>query len=181
MWLAVAEHERLQLDRDGHVGKLLPPGEHLSLASISQIVGYAEVCAVEVLQWIAAEIAAPLPPGARERALAVQRDIGSTWEARTEFVKDWLGVKWAGDTWYQAWRGFVEARNAWAHGSGQLTRIQLSQKGTVGFLATAKLQHPNRELRPTPVDVRRCAQAGARLLDSLEALESAMPIPGAGS
>jgi hypothetical protein len=181
IWLAVAEHERLEIDRASHVGTLLPPAEHLALATISQIVGYAEVCAVEVLQWIARNIADPLPPGARERALTVQREIEATWEGRTDFVKNWLNVKWAGDSWYQAWRGFVEARNAWAHGSGQLTRLQLAQKGTEGYLSAARLAVVNHGLRPDEADVRRCAQAGDHLLGSLGSLEPLIMATGAGS
>lgn len=172
IWLAVAEHERLQFDRAGHMGTLLPPAEHVALASISQIVSHAEVCVIEVLQWIATTIADPLPAGARERALKVRQEIERSWDGRTGFVKDWLDVTWAGDTWYQNWQGFVEARNAWAHGSGHLTQSQLNHKGKLHHLKSAKLQVVNDELRPEQADVRRCAQSATHLLDELESLES---------
>lgn len=172
IWLAVAEHERLHLDRASHSGTLLPPIEHLALASISQIVGYAEVCVIEVLQWIAASIATGLPQGARERALTVNREIERTWDDRTKFIKEWLGVHWAGESWYQAWQGFVVARNAWAHGSGKLTRTQLDKNRTLGDLSAAKITTVNDELRPAQEDVRRCASSAGCLLDSLELLES---------
>lgn len=167
----MAEHERLEIDRSGHEGTLLPPEQHLALASISQIVGHGEVCTIEVLEWVADRIAAPLPRGARERALSVHRDIEASWEGRSEFVKQWLGESWAGDSWYQAWRGFVEARNAWAHGFGKLTRIQLAQKGTLGYLRTAKLTVSSGVVTPKTTDVRRCAKLGIRLLGALGSLD----------
>lgn len=133
------------------------------------------MCVIEVLQWIATAIAEPLPDGARRSILdRVHQDIQRSWKGRTDFVKEWLNVNWARDSWHQEWQGFVEARNAWAHGSGRLTQSQLARGGT-NNLSAAKLQVANHEVRPEPTDVRRCAESARRLLDELEFLQSRLP------
>jgi hypothetical protein len=84
---------------------------------------------------------------------------GDTWGRRLELWRRFHEVR-IGDSFssYAELNGFIEARNAIAHGLGQLTRKQLRDRGkTVGRLANADIHLHGNTLVVTATHVERCA------------------------
>lgn len=127
VWLAVAAHERLHLA----VGDQQSPwwsgssNSRAALSAISEIVSHAEVFVVESLtdhaRLVTASSPAPIP---KLMDAIVSKSVDSNWNERRQFIKTWLGPDLQAESWWKAWNGYVESRNAWAHGLGRLTPRQ---------------------------------------------------------
>jgi hypothetical protein len=83
-----------------------------------------------------------------------------TWQQRDELWKTYKNVNVATFPQMQVLQGFIVARNAVAHGLGQLTRKQLRKRAsTVGRLGQADIRVRGDVLDLGAADVERCAGA----------------------
>jgi hypothetical protein len=87
----------------------------------------------------------------------VTKSVESNWAERRNFLKSWLGVEVNSVPWWRSWNGFVESRNAWAHGLGRLTSRQRKNQEALSNIQIAGLDVRSSQIFAQREDVRRCA------------------------
>lgn len=140
-----------------------------SLSAISEIVSYVEVFVVESLTKHADLVSAEAPvPIAQIVMESITKQVESSWAARRRFILLWLQVDLSGAAWWRRWMGFVEARNAWAHGQGNLTPRQQKDQQIRAEIRDAGLTLSGSRISGNPDDVRRCARSAVEVVDWID-------------
>jgi hypothetical protein len=168
VWLAVAAYERVrELDASKGESPFLNNGpSKKALSTISEIVGHVEIFVIESLTEHAGFICANSPPPIPELTMAsIRRSVESNWNERRKFAKDWLGADLEVLAWWKRWLGFVESRNAWAHGLGRLTERQRRDKEVLSNLRAAGLEVRLLDVVARPTDVRQCARSAIEVIE----------------
>lgn len=168
-WRTVALHEARSLDSLVSGAGLEIDEVSLALEGITEIVTVCEIATTESLLALANRIIGDAAQPVRAVAwTSAQQGAEGTWQSRREFAKQWLGLAWGDEPWFRAWLGFVEARNAWAHGHGTLTRKQLARQDLDRLLASAGLSRSGHHVVASRGDVRGCAHAAHQLLTAID-------------
>jgi hypothetical protein len=128
-----------------------------------------EVFVVESLtthaKLVSASSVEPIPGIVME---SITKPVDSSWIARQKFIKAWLNTEVSQAGWWRGWLGFVEARNAWAHGLGRLTSRQRKDQQVMANLQAAGLAVCSWEVAGTSADVKRCAVAAIEVVDWID-------------
>lgn len=137
----------------------------LGLNSISGIIAHTELYVTECASR-AVEVGIKNAPQAAMKAImsGERKRYEGTWPARVEVLKTWAGISISQWTHWQIFDGYVNARNAWAHGRGQLTRQQLSKPDVAQALARAGLSVENNVVVVDSVSVSNCASTATALV-----------------
>lgn len=142
----------------------------LALNAISGIVSHVELfVTVAVLDRAGRELG-KLAPGAAAHLLNdLTREIENSWDGRLSVLQVLtnLSVKSTWNHW-QAWTGLIAARNAWAHGRGELTRRQKEDKRIGHALKATGLSHRGDRVVASSDAVRRAVDMGNELVDILD-------------
>ena len=142
--------------------------QDIALEGVSSIVTVFEMAVVEALLEVATSMTGGIPEPMKDISFkAARSDIERTWKTRSDFVHNWLGLDWAHAEWFSKWMGYVECRNAWAHGRGRLTPRQESA-GVLTQLAVAGIAQDRGRVRLESSAPLEAAEVGDRLLISLE-------------
>jgi len=140
-----------------------------SLSAISEIVSYVEAFVVESLIKHADLVSAEAPvPIAQIVMDSITKPVEGSWAARRRFIWLWLKVDLSGAAWWRRWMGFVEARNAWAHGQGSLTTRQQKDQQIRVEIRDAGLTLSGSRISGNPDDVRRCARSAVEVVDWID-------------
>jgi hypothetical protein len=165
---AVARHEA----RSSTVPELgLSTGgeSELALEAVSEIVTVVELFTTDTMIEISEQFSRDaLPPVQKVAITSGRQDAEGSWATRREFAKNWLGALWGDTAWFREWLGYVEARNAWAHGHGALTRKQQNRRDVVDSLKCAQLPVVGARVELAASDVRRCGQSALVLAKELD-------------
>ncbi|GAB5902836.1 hypothetical protein [Mycobacteroides chelonae] len=170
VWLVVAAYDKAEIaSRAIADWQRANELDRAVLSAISEIVSHAEVFVTESLtkhaEILSANSADPIPKIVMD---AVAKPVESTWANKRGFINGWLGQDLSGAGWWKRWMGFVEARNAWAHGLGRLTSRQLKDKQTLSNLATAGMTVVASQIVGRVEDVRRCAKSAVEVIDWID-------------
>lgn len=143
----------------------------VSLNAISNIVSHVEIFTIVSIGDLSSRCFAVLPgSGPDEFAKEKLREVEESWEKRMDILRTWTGTSIKSWTGWQAWLGWIAARNAWAHGQGVLTRRQKSQRGIAESLSAAGLERHGDRVVADSVGARRCADAGIDLIGRVDEL-----------
>lgn len=169
VWLAVAAFDRAQHLLASKPGSWWERDDvaQMSLTSISEIASIVETFVVESLLDHMAAVCSAVPTQIAEIVRKkITSDVEASWENRKEFSNKWLASGFGSTTWWSPWLGFVTARNAWAHGLGELTDMQMrTEERTKGFLRAAGLEVVDNSVVAKPDDVRRCGLAAVEVIE----------------
>ncbi|MDV3265725.1 hypothetical protein [Mycobacterium avium] len=139
------------------------------LSAISEVVSHVEVFVVESLtmhaKLISASSVEPIPDIVMN---SISKPVESSWNERRKFIKTWLGVDVVDAGWWRSWLGFVDARNAWAHGLGRLTSRQRNSQEVLANLRAAGLAVQASKVVGTPADVKKCAKSAVEVIDWID-------------
>lgn len=139
--------------------------------SLMRLVGFAEHFATGSLLETIHRLQ-PLAAWSSQRLARATRDAAGSWERRREV---WMQLRvdlasFPGDA---ALRGFVEARNAVAHGLGRLTWLQTrtvaAQRTTTEMLKAADLRVVDSRVGLLPRDVESCGRTVKAFVTWLDA------------
>lgn len=170
VWLAVAAYDKAERGfrsledwrDDGSSSRSV-------LSAVSEIVSHVEVFVVESLithaKLASAGTAQPIPEIVMT---SISKPLESSWNERKKFITAWLGVQVVNAGWWRTWQGFVDARNAWAHGLGRLTPRQRNTPDVLVNLAAAGFTVHDSEVVATREDVRKCAKAAVEVIDWID-------------
>lgn len=138
--------------------------------SLMRLVSYAEHF-VTGLALDVIEQRTPLLGWSRRKLQSALRDSSGTWEQRRALWAQ-LGVDLTMFSADEPFRGFIEARNAVAHGLGRLTWRQTSNPASraeaLRLLAAAGLQVVEWHVRLTEEDIERLAETVNQLIEWLD-------------
>lgn len=167
VWLAVAAYDKAEVAsravdnwrRDDELDRAV-------LSAISEIVSHAEVFVAEALvehaKALSSGLADPIPKILIE---TITTPVEDNWAGKRKFISTWFGEHLGGTTWWRRWMGFVDARNAWAHGLGRLTMRQLKNQDAMANLKAAGLSVSASRVVGTADDVRWCAKSAVAVID----------------
>jgi hypothetical protein len=170
VWLAVADYDKSERGaRTLEDWRDASNSNRTVLTAISEVVSHVEVFVVESLTTHAKLISAlsvePIP----EIVMAsITKPVESNWNERRRFINTWLRVEVSDTGWWRGWLGFVEARNAWAHGLGRLTSRQRDNQEVLANLRAAGLALRSDDVVGTSADVKRCAKAAVEVIDWID-------------
>ncbi|MFD6197007.1 hypothetical protein ACFWE3_09920 [Mycobacteriaceae bacterium NPDC060252] len=169
-WLAVAAYDKSEMaSRAVADWKRENELDRAVLSAISEIVSHAEVFVGESLtrhaKLLSATTANPIPKIVME---ATTKPVEATWAGKRSFIFTWFGEDLSGQAWWKRWMGFVDARNAWAHGLGRLTSRQLKTQETMTNLKAAGLVVRASQVVGSADDVRRCARSAVEVIDWID-------------
>jgi hypothetical protein len=114
---------------------------------------------------LSANTADPIPKIVMD---ATTKPVEGTWAGKRSFISTWFGQDLSGASWWKQWMGFVDARNAWAHGLGRLTSRQLKSQETMSNLKAAGLSVLASTVVGSADDVRRCAKSAVGVVDWID-------------
>ncbi|WP_457226607.1 hypothetical protein [Mycobacteroides abscessus] len=136
---------------------------------MSEIVSHAEVFVTESLtkhaEVLSADAADPIPKIVMD---ATTKPVENTWAGKRSFISAWFDEDLSGASWWKQWMGFVDARNAWAHGLGRLTPRQVKSQETLSNLKAAGLSVLTSRVVGNADDVRRCAKSAVEVIDWID-------------
>jgi len=170
VWLAVADYDKSErASRTLEDWRDASNSNRTVLTAISEVVGHVEVFVVESLtthaKLVSASSVEPIP----EIVMAsITKPVESNWNERRRFINTWLSADVADAGWWRSWLGFVEARNAWAHGLGRLTSRQRDNQEVLANLRAAGLALRSSDVVGTSADVKRCAKAAVEVIDWID-------------
>lgn len=170
VWLAVAAYDKSEAaSRATTDWRREDELDRAVLSAMSEIVSHAEVFVAESLTKHAAVISAgtadPIPKIVMD---ATAKPVEGTWAGKRSFISTWFNEDLSGATWWRQWMGFVDARNAWAHGLGRLTSRQLKDQQTMSNLRAAGLTVLASKVVGSANDVRRCAKSAVGVIDWID-------------
>lgn len=140
-----------------------------ALEAIAEIITVVEVFTTETMIEVSEQLAKDAQPPVRRVALAAGRkEAEGSWVSRRDFAKNWTGKSWGDKAWFREWLGYVEARNAWAHGHGTLTRMQQGRTDVLDLLKSADVGVSGTRVLLSALDVRRCGDSALRLVGELD-------------
>jgi hypothetical protein len=173
VWFAVAAHERaahlVRVDDKSASRWGADATSSSALSAISEIVTHVEVFVVESFTEHARVIVEKAPQPIPDIVMAtVSKSVESNWTERRNFLKSWLGVESNAVPWWRSWNGFVEARNAWAHGLGRLTSRQRKNQEAVANIQVAGLDLRSSQIFAREDDVRRCATVAVEVVQWID-------------
>jgi hypothetical protein len=170
VWLALAAYDKAEVARRAVAD--WQREDDLSravLSAISEIASYVEAFVVESLtthaELVSADSAEPIPKIVMD---AISKPVEGSWVGRRTFIKTWLKEDLSGAGWWKRWMGFVEARNAWAHGQGNLTTRQQGSQETLAQIKAAGLNVSGSQVSGNADDVRRCARSAVEVVDWID-------------
>jgi hypothetical protein len=170
VWLAVAAYDKSEVAsraiadwrRENQLDRAV-------LSAISEVVSHAEVFVAESLtkhaEVLSGNTTDPIPKIVMD---ATTKPVEGTWAGKRSFILSWFGKDLSGAGWWKQWLGFVDARNAWAHGLGRLTSRQLKNQETMSNLRAAGLSVLASKVVGSADDVRRCAKSAVGLVDWID-------------
>ncbi len=170
VWLAVAAYDRSDVasrtvadwQRENELDRAV-------LSAVSEIVSHAEVFVTESLtkhaEVLSADAADPIPKIVMD---ATTKPVENTWAGKRSFISAWFDEDLSGASWWKQWMGFVDARNAWAHGLGRLTPRQVKSQETLSNLKAAGLSVLTSRVVGNADDVRRCAKSAVEVIDWID-------------
>lgn len=170
VWLAVAAYDKSErASRSLEDWRDESNSSRSVLSAISEVVSHVEVFVVESLtthaRLVSAASVEPIPEIVMN---SISKPVESSWNARRKFIKTWLSVVVSDAGWWSSWLGFVEARNAWAHGLGRLTSRQRNSQEVLANLRAAGLAVRASEVVGTSADVKRCAKSAVEVIDWID-------------
>jgi hypothetical protein len=170
IWLAVAAY-----DKSERASRAIEDwrGEYnlgrAALTAISEIVSHVEVFVVASLighaNLASTGLSNPIPEIVMD---SISKPVEGSWAGRRKFIKTWLNEDVSSEGWWRGWQGFVEARNAWAHGLGRLTSRQQDNREVLSNIAAAGLVIRALKVIGGPDDVRRCARSAVEVVDWID-------------
>ncbi|MDH3048679.1 hypothetical protein QEN42_02165 [Gordonia alkanivorans] len=138
-------------------------------SSISEIASHAEGYTIEALasyaRTISEGIIKPIPEIVERHSI---KAIESSWRERQTFISSWMKVDITRLSWWKSWLGYVEARNAWAHGLGKLTKRQMKSQEVVANLTAAGFIMQSGKVLVRAEDVRSAATTAVNLVDWID-------------
>lgn len=150
----------------------------LALEAVAEIVTVVELFTTETMIEISEQLSeSALPPVQKVAIASGRRDAEGSWASRRDFAKNWMGSLWGGAAWFREWLGYVEARNAWAHGHGTLTRMQQNRGDVLDSLKSAELEVAGVRVHLRTKDVRRCGRSAFCLIRELDKALLACRLP----
>jgi hypothetical protein len=170
VWLAVAAYDKSEVaSRAVADWRREDELDRAVLSAISEIVSHAEVFIAESLtkhaKVMSDDMVDPIPKIVME---ATTKPVEGTWAGKRSFISTWFGEEVSGASWWKQWMGFVDARNAWAHGLGRLTSRQLKNQETMSNLKIAGLSVLASKVVGSADDVRRCAKSAVEVIDWID-------------
>lgn len=170
VWLAVAAYDKSErAARSVEDWRGASNSNRSVLTAISEVVSHVEVFVVESLtthaRLVSASSVEPIPSIVMT---SITKPVESSWNDRRKFIKTWLNAEVSDAGWWRSWLGFVEARNAWAHGLGRLTSRQRNNAEVLANLRAAGLVVRSSDIVGAPGDVKRCAKAGVEVVDWID-------------
>ncbi len=171
VWLALAAYDRTQRTTS-NIADWQQTGNEPSravLSAICEIASYVEAFAAESFidhaETVSSMCVEPIPKIVRE---SVRKPLESTWKGRLEFIKIWLDPEYGSTDSWKEWMGFVEARNAWAHGQGKLTKRQLQNQEVRANIKRSGLTVTDGLISGSAEDVRKCACIAVEFIDWID-------------
>lgn len=170
VWLAVAAYDKSEnASRNLEDWREASNSNRSVLVAISEIVSHVEVFVVESLTTHARLVSSPATEPIPTIVMnAITKPVDSNWVERRKFIKTWMGIEVADAGWWRSWLGFVEGRNAWAHGLGRLTLRQCGSQEVAANLAAAGLTVQASAVVGTSADVKRCAKAAIEVIEWID-------------
>lgn len=170
VWIALGAFDKSEVGRRAVIDwQRNDDFSRAALSAISEIASYVEAFVVESLikhaDLVSAESVEPIPKIVME---SISKPVEGTWAARRTFIRVWLRVDLSGAAWWKRWMGFVEARNAWAHGQGGLTNRQKENKEVLANIKLAGLTVSGTRVSGDADDVRRCARSAVEVIDWID-------------
>ena len=170
VWIAVGAFDKSELARRAITDwQRSDDITRAALSAISEIGSYVEAFVVESLtkhaDLVSASSVEPIPTIVME---SVSKPVEGTWAGRRTFIRLWLGADLSGAAWWKQWMGFVEARNAWAHGQGSLTSRQQGNQEVLANIKQAGLAVSGTRVSADAEDVRRCARSAVEVIDWID-------------
>jgi hypothetical protein len=127
LMFSAAEHERLRGSTIGWIGDP-SGGANAALSYVMRCVIVVEMFTFQRVIALADEHAAGIASPVFEKLYAAHRKtIENSWDSALSTLETWPGVFPKNYSEYPALRGYIRARNSWAHGHGQLTHRQLGE------------------------------------------------------
>jgi hypothetical protein len=167
VWLAVAAYDKSEVaSRAVADWRREDELDRAVLSAISEIVSHAEVFVADALNGhakvLSGQLTDPIPKIVMD---ATTKPVEGTWAGKRSFISTWFGEDLSGAAWWKQWMGFVDARNAWAHGLGRLTSRQVENQETISNLKAAGLSVVGAKVVGDADDVRRCARSAVEVID----------------
>lgn len=148
---------------------LAEPGQIL-LTSLSEIVATVEVGYVQLCLQAAERLYSDIP---NENILKhLEKDFSSSidksWDSRLTFCKKWFGydARSKYEDAHKHWFGYIEVRNAWMHGRGELTRRQIGNQSI--FQGAPGVVREGSRVKLKSDALKGCVQVGEEILWTLE-------------
>lgn len=141
----------------------------IPFSTLAEIIAHAEAFYVDRLRSYIADVVSSSPDPVRDTVLAqINREVEANWVERAKLTQRWLQIDLRAQAWWSPWLGFVEARNAWAHGLGELTRRQSADGKVLSNLAAAGLTVRAQRVIVTFESVREAARSAETVIREVD-------------
>jgi hypothetical protein len=138
------------------------------LISVASFTAFAEMFMVERLLTLVVDTLKSFGPGPKKTFEGMLNSkVENSFMERVSIMEAWFGMDLRSWSAWNEWNGFLEARNAWAHGQGRLTRQQ-ERRNAGRYVTAAGMTLDDGVIRCNAETARRAARCAVSLVDLLD-------------
>jgi hypothetical protein len=168
--IALAHHQWIESSVVSPRGTwhLLDDVSRRSLATIASCTAFTEMFMVDVVLRAVLDRVRSFGPGPEESFYpTLSKQVENNFFERVSLLQTWFGIDLRSWERWSEWNGFVEARNAWAHGQGELTRQQRN-RGAAAKIEAAGMTVVDNAVRCDANTAKAAAMCAVSLVDLID-------------